>query len=445
MEPVRLCCQPWQQVVPLLGVVLLLLILTACERSGLNSDLAFHRGMNAMAEGRLQWARFYFAQDLTANPDRQQSMRQLGLAWDTPPQPVLSNAIRQYREYLARQPAADDIREKYIQALFLAGEWEESRRQLAYLPRGLRADLLSADLLLAEDTTAAAAIIHRVLQQAPDSIQAHAMAARLFADSGKTQQAILHARQAIKLGSLEPRLHYLLAQLMRAQGDITAARQLLATQQLLRQLQQDTLTARLQPLQKLELLNTLESRLPTPNRNLRILKLPVLLQTGKLQQARAELSAFDNGLALAVPTRLNIAALAARAGQYQLAGTLYQSIPATHPEHAEALLGLAWLAYRTDKLDRAMQWARSGLEQAPQQARLHHILALIRLRLEDSAGAAGRLETALNFAPWHAPWRILLADIYLDRGQPEKAAALLQDAPEELPLLQNYRRRHGLP
>jgi thioredoxin-like negative regulator of GroEL len=56
-------------------------------------------------------------------------------------------------------------------------------------------------------------------------------------------------------------------------------------------------------------------------------------------------------------------------------------------------------------------------------------------------GAILHLETALHLAPWEGEWRILLVEALKSQGKAEKAEEILNQAPEQSPVLQRYRAR----
>jgi arylsulfatase A-like enzyme/tetratricopeptide (TPR) repeat protein len=113
---------------------------------------------------------------------------------------------------------------------------------------------------------------------------------------------------------------------------------------------------------------------------------------------------------------------------YHQASTLTSGAPEDAVSIAEALLGL-------QRIEEAEQYAELALEALPADA--HHLLALISLRRQDTAGAERHAERALELQEERLLPRITLARIALAEGDPQRAlertGEVLERVPDDLP------------
>lgn len=429
-----------------LPLIVLLWLLSACAPS--ESDLAYQRGLNAVAEQKFDWARRYFSEDLQSNPDRLASLRHLGIAWRSGTQQSLYQATQAFRRYLAQQPADAEIQLLLAWTLFLAGEWQEAQSWAKRLDHTLEACLFKAELYLDSNPQAAQTAITNAVQQDPHNAKVHTLAARVALRIGDRQASLKHAQQAARLGSQHPKTYYVLARLWRQNGALERAQEALDTHQLLSKLAHPPTAAGLSTNEELQLVQALEKRLPTIPYTLRQRKLRLLFEAGQTDHAIQELKRLLVHPETTVRARLNFASLAETGGRPSLAQRLYAEVLAESPtedltdRHARS--GLARLAYRSGDLETVQRLMTEGLGQEPHLARYHYLQGLAVLSLGNPAEAKQHLSSAVRLAPWESEWRGELAEVYLAEGERERAVAILNDAPLVDPRLEHFKTRHGL-
>jgi predicted Zn-dependent protease len=242
---------------------------------------------------------------------------------------------------------------------------------------------------------------------------------------------------------LEPKTYYLLAQLRQRQGDTAAAERSLKAYRLLLNLARDREIQELTARHKLVIARQLERLLPANNPTLQRFKIQWLFEINEIEQARAAFDQLRASAELDTISRLAIAAAAGNADQALLAGQLYRQILVEQPNHREARIGLARLAYRTGDFAGVRSIVSEGLQQEPHLAGYHQLVALVDMRSNDNQSARQHLETALYLAPWQSGWRIQLANLYLTEGQTVKAEQLVNAVAYTDPQLEHYKRRQG--
>lgn len=439
-----------------LAALLLLALLAGCGAGGKSTapgqedaDLAFHRGVNALDEGRYEWARRHFADDLARHPERAAAWRYAGIAWSAGPQQSLSRVAECYSRYLELE---DDgaIRLRLAQQLFLLGEVARSRELLATLPSRPAADLLRANLELGDGEIAAARrAVEAALAAAPDLAAVHATAALVYQRADEHAQALVHARRAVTLDPLDYKSHYLAARLARLAGDTKVAEEALQRHQLLTRLQGEGSLAPPTPAEALRLMRTLEAQLDDEAKVAKTWRwrlMELLVETGRRDEATPLVAALAADPAALTPTEaLTLGAYAERLGDPDLAAQLYTSLTASDDGAArrEARFRLARLAVAAGDSAAARSWLRTALVDHPHIARLHYLLAQIALQSGEEKEATAALEQAVSLAPWRDDYRIALADRLLAAGRDDDARALIAAAPEPAPTLEQYEKIHG--
>ena len=438
---------------PLLAALLAasLGVLAACG-PGEDPDLDFHRGVNALEEGRAERARAHFAADLERHPERAESWRLAGDAWRSGRLQSLTRGVEHWRRYLELEPGDDEVALRITRTLFLLGEWRQAEAWCERLDDGPRSQLLRARVFLEADPARAEAAIAAALAAAADDPLVQATAARIYQQTGDPERAMTHAGRAVELDPLDLRSTYLLARLTQRRGDAEEAAELLATHQLLVRLTGAGSVPEPTPAEALRLLRELEPRLHGEALSFRREKLRLLVKNGRRREARAVLAGLA-GAGLPAAARLELAGLAEKLGELATARGLLDSVldeePAAEELAAggnarEALFGLALLAYNSGDRPRARELVEDALQRFPHAARFHHLAG--RLELDDGRReeAARSFERALELAPWKSDCRIDLANLWLAAGRSDDVGALLAAAPEADPAIAAYRRRHGL-
>jgi predicted Zn-dependent protease len=450
---------------PLWGAAFGLAALLAACAPGADPDLDFHRGLNALDDGRYDWARVCFARDLERHPERAASWRLAATAWTAGANGSLSRALASYRGYLRRVPGDRQVRLRAARLLLQLGDRQEAAAQAAQLGDGPEVQLLRAELALDDDPARARQALAAGLAEAPDDARLHVLAARLEERSGAPQQALAEAERAVELAPLDFRSYYLLGRLWRALGDESRAAEALAVQQLAARFAVDGSQRPPSTLEALRLLDELAPKVASTAPSFRLARLRLLAAAGRRQEAAAEADALA---ALGPPAGadgLELARLAEQAGADALARRLYSALAAATPAgdaptgetptdqtRADddavargAVFGLARLAWKEADRAGCRRLLAAGLARWPYAARFHQLLASLELAEDRREEAAAELGRTLELAPWRDAARTDLADLYLAQDRRRAAVELLAAAPEESPALTRYRRRHGLP
>ncbi len=427
---------------PLLAAALVLL---SCGPGG-EADLAFHRGVNALEEGRGERARLHFAADLERHPERSESWLLSGHAWRSGRLQSPTRGIEHWRRYLELEPGDNEVALRITQALFLLGEWREAEAWCGRLDDSPGSQALRARVFLESDPPRAEQAVTAALAAVTDDARLHATAARVYRQLGDAERSLIHARRAVELDPLDLRTTYLLARLSQRRGDAEAAAELLATHQLLVRLTGAGSVPEPAPTEALRLLREVEPRVHGEAVSFRREKLRLLVETGQQREARSLLAGLA-GEELPAAARLELAGRAEKLGDLDAARVLLESVleeEVAAGTEREALYGLALLAYRVGDRPRARELAADAVERFPHTARFHHLLGRLELAdgRDDEAGRS--LERALELGPWKSDCRIDLANLWLSVGRSDDVEALLAAAPEADPAIAAYRRRHGL-
>lgn len=419
--------------------------LSACRQGpALDGDLDYHRGRNALAMGRYDWARFYFAADLEAHPERAASLRGLGLGWISGYQGSLSHGIDAFERYLQLVPEDDEIRLRVARSWLRSGELERAQEILDGVAPSLDKQILRTRILLAREPETARLPIEAILQETVQRSDVHHsdvhhLAAQIYARLGEEDKALTQARRAAELDPLNAEVVYLTAQILRRQGAVEAAGEALATFELLNRLPGpgSPMDAR----QELAVLRQVQERLQPSSLAFQKRLARLLLETGDIAAATPLLEEMQ-----AAPddreSWLGLAQAAHSQGMAALAGDLYRQILEHDPEHLKALGRRALLAYETQDLATARQLLDRGLELDPHDASLHYTRGLLALVEEDDDAAVEAFRRAVDLVPWLARYRITLADVYLTLGDREAFDQLLAETPAPDPEIDAYRKKH---
>ncbi len=416
-------------------------------------DLEFHRGLNALDEGRSDQARIHFAKHLEQHPEQPQTWRLAGIAWLSGTLQSATRAADYWRRYLELRPDDVEVALGLTRALQFLGEWDQARAWCARLDDSADSQAQRARVLLDSDPRLAERAIAAAIDAEGDNPRHHATAAEVYQALDDLERARDHAARAIRLDPLDLRSTYLAARLHQRLDNPADAAELFATHQLLGRMTGAGSTRQPEAAAALRLLRELEPRVNAQALPLRFEKLRLLVAGGRHGEARAVLGGLAASEPMAPALRLELVGLADQLGELAAARNLLEGVLADAPagdegaDHGgnrrEALYGLALLARREGDPARARELAEDALEQFPNAARFHHLLG----RLELTAGkatAAGRFEQALELAPWNAECRIDLANMWLSEGRLEEVSALLQQAPGPDPAIDRYRRQHDL-
>lgn len=444
------------------------------------AELALHRGLNALDEGRADQARIELATALEAEPGRPEVWRLAGDAWMTGTLRSPSQAIEAWGRYLEGRPGdpgkdlGDDfgVATRLAESLLLLGEWQQAETWCERLGDDPRAQRLRARVFLDIDPERAEAAIRAALaglaDNAPDTERAetHALAARVYSELGEDERALDHAEQAVGLDPLDLQSTYLLARVARRRGDPERTDALLATHQLLAQLTGAGSHPAPSPTEGLRLVRELVPRVAAGAVLFRLEWLRRLVANGQRDEALELLEGLAEEQTLPTATRLELVGLADRLGDLDQARRWLEQVLAENEpmadaplgdprlaNHREALYGLALLDHREGDFAAARTRSDEGLEHHPQSARFHHLagrLELISAGAEAGTGAGGSeraaqsFSRALELAPWNTEYRLDLANLWLAEGRIDAVQELLAAAPEDDPALDVYRRRHGL-
>ncbi len=404
-------------------------------------DLAFHRGNNALALGRYDWARHFFQEDLRANPDRAESLRGLGLGWISGYEGSLSHGVEAFTAYLDKAPGDLEIRLRLASSWLRLGETQSVLEVLADAGDSAEVEQLRASALADTDPVTAERHALAALAAEPEHVAALLVAARLADRRGDTDTALAQASAAAAADPLRTETHYLLARIRRALEDDEGARGDLEIYEQLRRLPVRGRPSQLSDFEELQALRDLEPRLESSALPLRRRLARLMLATGDpgAETAIAELIADPDVEAFAL---LELAGEAHTRAKVDLARDLYRRALELDSDLHAARAQLARLEHETGDRDTARRLLTEGLDVDPWYASYHFVSGLVNLAEGSEPEAVESFETALDLAPWLASYRLALADVYLAAGRDEDLATLIDNAPGDDPAINAYRKRH---
>lgn len=147
----------------------------------------------------------------------------------------MDGAVLEYQKAVALDPQRADAYEHLANAYWLLGKWEsaesEFQKQLALEPNDCIAEWKMGNAMLENNQPAAGALplLNKAVARCPTLMQARVDRARALIKTGHTAAALPELQVAEKASPDEPSIHFLLAQVYRAQGKSSDARAELAT------------------------------------------------------------------------------------------------------------------------------------------------------------------------------------------------------------------------
>lgn len=423
------------------------LILLACGEGVSSPDdaalLDRLRGENAVAEGRFDWARQYFARDVERHPDHLPSLRQEGLSWLAGYQQSLSTGAELLARYLERHGEDETVEQRLVGVLLMLGDDDGLERWVDSLDDSAAGQRLRAEVYLRSDPQRAVQTIESALGQAPDDAAVQGAASRIFEHVEDGPRVREHALRALELDPFDFRAAYLLGRWTQRLGDRQEARRWLELHQGLRRLQHDGTMAPLPPEDALQLMDTLESQLPALPFAWSKRRLQLYFERRDLAAAQALLDDVVESPQATQDDWVEMATWAGDAGRRGAAEALFERALQANPDHIGALASLALLSLEQGDLQRASELLAGGLEVRPHMARLHFLAGRIAVQQDQAEKARKHFETAVRLAPWEWPWRVALCDLLLVLGDRGAFEEVLEGAPEDSPGWLAYRRQHG--
>jgi tetratricopeptide (TPR) repeat protein len=415
----------------------------ACARR--DPDLELHRGRNAVALDRDDWARIHFARDLEEHPSRVESLRALGISWLSGYQRSLSIGIDAYRRYLERRPDDIEIRQRLVAALLLAGEWQAARGALGSLDESPASQRLRARAWLDSDPGAAWRAIEVALETEPSTRETEAVAARVYETLGDRQAALAHGLAALRLDPLDFETRYLVARLYAAQGARALADESLRLYRLASQVRHDGTMAPLSPAAELEILAQLAAAGAEDNPLFRRLRAEDRFRTGRFDAAVADVTWLRSRPDASLSDLLEFARWADNAGLRSVALDLLTQAAGQAPNDRGVLSSLAILDLRAGHLDAARDRVSRCLEEDPYHAPCHLLFARIALAAGQEEVALDHFSRAVDLAPWQADWRLEWAKALLAAGHGDAVRRAVDEAPETSPALEALAARYATP
>ncbi len=431
-------------------LLMMLIMLSACERQCRDADLWFNRGQNALVQGRHDLAREYFARDLEQNPDRVESLRKLGFSWLDGGNGVLSTAITYLDQYIQLNPDDGPAQVKRARALIRAGDWKRLEQLDLASSADISLRLLAAEALIARADIEPSRILDDllldILETDPQHIRAHEQAAILYQQIGDMQMALQYAERAAALGSMNPKTYYQISQSANRLKDADKARMAIAQFQALESITKRRSVTGYQPDQLNKTLAVLEQN-PyglASNAEFIATRIQLLFDSGDRNTAIQHYQEYVSNTSFTSPQHLSMAAAALRAGALDTALNSYREA-ASDPDTVEtAELGKAHVALLQAKYADLDAISKAAIERHCWIARHHYYLSQAAMRRGDDERSRTALNDALHLSPWQTEWRILMANLLLSDGDIEEAKRLLDEAPVIDPALSRFRREQGL-
>jgi thioredoxin-like negative regulator of GroEL len=416
-------------------------MLVGCERQPV--DLAYQRGLNAVADGRFDLARGYFAEHLVARPDDLAARRQLGRAWMSGPLQSPSQARAVWEAVLEEYPDDAEARRGLADALYLLGDAQGALSQLEGVAVGAEVDALRAKILLQSDPSAALDFARQRLAQGGESGLA-LVAAQASELLGESDAALADARAAVLAEPLSATAHYLLSRSLLRAGDEPGARQEAELHRQLLALAMDPRGASAVPLERLRAVERLMEAFDPVPAALRRLRLETMIAAGLRADARSALAAMladqESGASAS-----QLADWAERLGDLEAARgllTTAQEEASDAGERNQIRHRLARILRRLDPAA-AEDLLRRALAEDPGIAPHHCMLAEMLAERRENEAAAASFARALELAPWRDDCRLGWASLYQARGERREVERILAAAPEPSPLLRRFRQEHG--
>ena len=418
------------------------LVISCSSGAPESENLDRWRGENAVAQGRFDWARQYFARDVEKHPEYLPSLRQQGLSWLSGYQQSLSTGVDLLQRYLERQGDDEEVEQRLVSTLLLLGDREAAKQLLEGLEPTAAGWRLRAEVILEEDPSRAAEAIERALELAPEDASAHATAAKVYAQLEDGDNVLRHALRTVQLDPFNFSAFYLLGRWTQRAGDITEARHWLEVHQQVRRLQADGTMAPLESAAALELMRELEPELPAVTFGWRKRRLELLYEIGDLAAAQNLLEELAEAPEASVDDWLTMAIWTGEAGRRDAARRLFERVLEQQPGHPGATASLALLALEEGDLTGAEGLVDSGFAARPHFARLHYVAGRLAIARDQGEEAREQFAHAVRLAPWEWQWRIAYCDLLRTLGDEDTLAEVLAAAPEDPSGWRAYRLQH---
>ncbi len=412
----------------------------ACAEPAIEDDLDLLRGRNAQLLSRHDWARTYFAQDLERNPQRQESMRGMGIGWISGFDGSMTKAIDAFETYLKKTPGDADIRIRLARTLLLAGDDGRATAVLGELPPSAEVEVLVAKSNLSQSPRVALSRLEKVLQSDPNNLEANDLASRAYERLNEPELALDALERAQELSPLDPKRFYTAAQILYRLGRDSEAAEALATYRLVNQLPKPGMPT--SPAEELRVLIQIQDHLGTTSPVLQRRLARTHLEVGDIQGARPLIAAVLNNDP-SVEFIVGLGQVAHTQGSEAVARDLYDAALAREPSHLQALSSRARLASELGENAIAEAMLQRGFEVEPHFAPLHFVAGMLSLSNNNDDEARSQFERAVELVPWLPRYRLTLADLYLANGEFEAATELLRQAPEDAQIAE-YKERHAL-
>lgn len=414
--------------------------LAGCGPSG-EQGIEIARARNAVALGRQDWARIYYAEDLRRHPERLESLRGVGIGWISGREGSLSRGIESLERYLELQPEDDQIRFELAEARHRRGEVEAALAALEGVTESSLSRLLRSQILLDLDPERAQVEVEAAAQESPGSFAVELQSAKVEQRLGNLRGAAAHAQRAIELEPLRHEAYVLGANLQRRLGDDSAAARALELYRITHELSSVGGRPRRSPRRQLELLRELIGHLTTVPPAVRQRLVVELVAAGEWGEAEGEVQALVGDPAVTSDDLAQLGSVLRDRGRSDLAAGVYSRVLELRPDHLGALTQLAWISLERGDDPAAEAYLERGFGVDPDHGPFHFALA----RLHQQAGRAGEGEAALRRAvdlvPWLAAYRIALVDALLAKGDRSGALDVLDEAPAQDPLVVRHRQR----
>jgi cellulose synthase operon protein C len=313
------------------------------------------------------------------------------------------------------------VAQTYEQILIRQGHLDEAARindtNLKAAPSDIDSQILQGEILNAQGKAAQAVdVLQPVVQSAPDNPLAHHALGLALANTGNDNRAASEWRRAIELRPDMPDPQRALAALA------------------LRQRNESVLVA------SSEQLIRLEPRVAEG-----------YIFHSQAMSAKGDTAAAAADLAKAVARAPEDPAGYARFGdlrvqqkRYDEAEKLYERALGLNPSATDALAGLAEIDLRRNQPGAAVQRVQQQIARAPGVSNFYMLLGQIEIRTQDFTEAEVSLRKAIELSPTNVPAELLLANLQVSRGAPDRAIEMLRNAVNRNPADLRLYREMGL-
>lgn len=414
-------------------LVAAILMVEACgSHNGIEliPDRAYHRARHAYEEGRWDWARVYFSEDLQDHPDRLQSIRDLGISWISGHGGGLSHGIPFFERYLAGRPDDHLVRRRMVGTLIRLGEIEQGLVWAEGLDDHADSHYLWAHLLAQTDSGAALDHLKRAAAIDPGNARVHALAAKIYEEAGEFEQALASCSLGTELDPFDSKNRARYGRLLRKVGHETEADSELRALEIADRLNQSQDASQLNPVEELHLLRELETLGAAAGFAFDRRLTMVLLRSGRIEEGNGLFEQIQSDSLFSLEDRLIFARIFAELGERRRARDLYQSVVDLEPANVTAVSSVALLDIGFGQKLEAREMLEKALALTPFVATYHAVLAQAQLACGEDDLAVTSFDMALELAPWDQKWRGLYAKYWRSRGDHDRSEAVLDDAPD---------------